>query len=520
MTASNPDLEFAAAIPIEFDVDMKLACLRETDPVACTLLKVEFIGASNFSGDAQALIARVAFMRGELHRSFADLTRKFSKCNFTLHDLTPGVVQVARTWNFFAAVLERRQIADEVQFWHKLMSMNPAGAFLTFFKAVKTYDEFHSLCGDVLFSRMLTQNLTSACAINSSWSLVDELVSNYRLSSNDSLRRLFWSHVAVIDPQYSTVRSAALAVPLEFNAQHKLQCSLGSHSSCLTLVSSFVSAVAMKDLRVKARDNQYPEAQLHAFSRLMKTINVNRTLINHDRGLAARINALLTESRVSRPDRFFQFMTRTGSAIAAEASLTRGLERFFNYISPTSNIAVFRWFWQIHFRVKSVEELEANMRALILEKRVMDPLLSGFRYMCQNRNSRQAINSSNKPVLVTLREACISTPSYSAGIIDLFTGDYKTELQTRLQSWWDHAAINDWFLHVVDRELRFDYTSDLIDGETLGDCTICMEPITSTNSSMFTPCEHRYHSLCLLQWMANRRNPCPLCRSALPLPRM
>lgn len=50
------------------------------------------------------------------------------------------------------------------------------------------------------------------------------------------------------------------------------------------------------------------------------------------------------------------------------------------------------------------------------------------------------------------------------------------------------------------------------------ECTICMSPIESSNFSdghMITPCDHVFHSDCLLKWMEHKME-CPTCRRVIP----
>jgi hypothetical protein len=44
-------------------------------------------------------------------------------------------------------------------------------------------------------------------------------------------------------------------------------------------------------------------------------------------------------------------------------------------------------------------------------------------------------------------------------------------------------------------------------------CQICQEPCEVGQPEMFTPCRHRFHFLCLGQWLKNHSN-CPVCRAA------
>ena len=51
--------------------------------------------------------------------------------------------------------------------------------------------------------------------------------------------------------------------------------------------------------------------------------------------------------------------------------------------------------------------------------------------------------------------------------------------------------------------------------ETDSDCPICYEPMSVTNSAT-TPCNHRFHTTCLLQ-SAMIKRICPYCRSDLTI---
>jgi hypothetical protein len=44
-------------------------------------------------------------------------------------------------------------------------------------------------------------------------------------------------------------------------------------------------------------------------------------------------------------------------------------------------------------------------------------------------------------------------------------------------------------------------------------CQICHEPCVVGQPDMFTPCRHRFHFLCLGQWLKTHNN-CPVCRAA------
>jgi len=58
------------------------------------------------------------------------------------------------------------------------------------------------------------------------------------------------------------------------------------------------------------------------------------------------------------------------------------------------------------------------------------------------------------------------------------------------------------------------------------DCIICMTPlnlqgkdsdeIVNKSKTMHTPCGHKFHEDCLMNWMAIKME-CPTCRKSLPL---
>lgn len=51
------------------------------------------------------------------------------------------------------------------------------------------------------------------------------------------------------------------------------------------------------------------------------------------------------------------------------------------------------------------------------------------------------------------------------------------------------------------------------------ECVICMSPVhpVVSHDYMLTPCDHIFHTPCLLQWM-NFKMECPICRRQLPVP--
>ena len=49
----------------------------------------------------------------------------------------------------------------------------------------------------------------------------------------------------------------------------------------------------------------------------------------------------------------------------------------------------------------------------------------------------------------------------------------------------------------------------------VGFCSICIDPIAIDDEAKTLPCNHFYHSKCILKWLG-QRNFCPLCQSELP----
>jgi Ring finger domain len=81
------------------------------------------------------------------------------------------------------------------------------------------------------------------------------------------------------------------------------------------------------------------------------------------------------------------------------------------------------------------------------------------------------------------------------------------------------------------RPLTYDYFRSKVEEQVLAldadnTCIICMtplntgqntlEPVVNTSKTMHTPCNHRFHRDCLVQWMAVKLE-CPTCRSKLPI---
>lgn len=78
---------------------------------------------------------------------------------------------------------------------------------------------------------------------------------------------------------------------------------------------------------------------------------------------------------------------------------------------------------------------------------------------------------------------------------------------------------------------RYDYAyeeeTNVEENALAAECAICLTPLHSEPPQgsavqlevegrvMRTPCQHRYHSACLVEWMQIKQN-CPECRSQLP----
>ena len=92
----------------------------------------------------------------------------------------------------------------------------------------------------------------------------------------------------------------------------------------------------------------------------------------------------------------------------------------------------------------------------------------------------------------------------------------------------------DYFLNLPDTDL------EMCTNESTEDCVICLNPLhhnpsissaenqnlannqhpyfqrlVAQKKMMQTPCQHKFHSSCLLQWMTIKME-CPTCRYALP----
>ena len=48
-------------------------------------------------------------------------------------------------------------------------------------------------------------------------------------------------------------------------------------------------------------------------------------------------------------------------------------------------------------------------------------------------------------------------------------------------------------------------------------CSCCLENIYQNDSSI-TKCAHKFHTSCLVKWVATGKNTCPLCRKLFKLP--
>lgn len=74
-----------------------------------------------------------------------------------------------------------------------------------------------------------------------------------------------------------------------------------------------------------------------------------------------------------------------------------------------------------------------------------------------------------------------------------------------------------WFIPKRFRPPKYEYTRPFA-ALSQGDCVICMQSLEDTSSSiMVAPCDHAFHSECLLKWM-DIKLECPTCRRALPVP--
>ncbi|KAK4762847.1 hypothetical protein SAY86_008615 [Trapa natans] len=53
-------------------------------------------------------------------------------------------------------------------------------------------------------------------------------------------------------------------------------------------------------------------------------------------------------------------------------------------------------------------------------------------------------------------------------------------------------------------------------GAEQGECAVCLEKLMSGETLMNLPCNHRFHSSCLLPWLVSNSR-CPCCRTAIPI---
>lgn len=53
-------------------------------------------------------------------------------------------------------------------------------------------------------------------------------------------------------------------------------------------------------------------------------------------------------------------------------------------------------------------------------------------------------------------------------------------------------------------------------GKLEDNCSICLEEfLAGTELVRLNPCKHTYHPNCILQWMLDNRNSCPMCRGRI-----
>jgi hypothetical protein len=62
-----------------------------------------------------------------------------------------------------------------------------------------------------------------------------------------------------------------------------------------------------------------------------------------------------------------------------------------------------------------------------------------------------------------------------------------------------------------DRLVDMEEISDI---EGLDECSICLEPLAEQPTIVNLPCSHKFHSLCILEWL-NHELICPLCREPI-----
>jgi hypothetical protein len=74
-----------------------------------------------------------------------------------------------------------------------------------------------------------------------------------------------------------------------------------------------------------------------------------------------------------------------------------------------------------------------------------------------------------------------------------------------------------WFIPKRFRPPKYEYNRPFA-ALSQGDCVICMQALEgSPDSIMVAPCDHAFHSECLLKWM-DIKLECPTCRRVLPVP--
>ena len=48
------------------------------------------------------------------------------------------------------------------------------------------------------------------------------------------------------------------------------------------------------------------------------------------------------------------------------------------------------------------------------------------------------------------------------------------------------------------------------------ECPICILPLDSEPKFIKTPCNHCFHKDCLVKWVIEKDNKCPICKSNVP----
>jgi len=54
-----------------------------------------------------------------------------------------------------------------------------------------------------------------------------------------------------------------------------------------------------------------------------------------------------------------------------------------------------------------------------------------------------------------------------------------------------------------------------VDDDTDNNCSICLEDMNDRDSRRLDPCEHKFHNVCIEQWLSSpggAGNTCPICR--------